>query len=263
MGTPPARGARAGCGRPGRSSSSSTTCGVPRLQRVRHGPRATRTPRTSTRAGRATVDFTPYNAPGMLIWYRDSRLLAERRGRPPVRPAEHRRRRDGPDRGLALRPGRTSAGAAAQANPSLLDALPGRQQAATPRSGRSAGTRSGRASRAIRRSTTWSPATVRPARRRAGVHGRASSWYPGFEYRPDLDPDDPLFFRDVDASVVVPSKDNQIYSTRVTDQNGSLLRTCSGRGLGDGTSPARATPPTACRRATTARPAPTRTCPSA
>ena len=34
----------------------------------------------------------------------------------------------------------------------------------------------------------------------------AKGWYPGIEYRPDLDPADPLFFRDADASVVLPSR---------------------------------------------------------
>jgi hypothetical protein len=44
----------------------------------------------------------------------------------------------------------------------------------------------------------------------------------------------PLFFRDADASVVIPSKDNQIYSTRITDKNGRLLRSQFGRDLGNG-----------------------------
>ena len=52
----------------------------------------------------------------------------------------------------------------------------------------------------------------------------AKTWYPGIEYRPDLDPEDPLFFRDKDASTVVPSRDNEIYSTRVVDTNGRLMR---------------------------------------
>ena len=30
--------------------------------------------------GARTVDFTPYNAPGLLLWYRDSDLLEQRRG---------------------------------------------------------------------------------------------------------------------------------------------------------------------------------------
>jgi hypothetical protein len=62
----------------------------------------------------------------------------------------------------------------------------------------------------------------------------AQTWYPGMEYRPDLNPNAPLFFRDADASVVVPSKDNRIYSTRITDHEGNLLTDLFGTGLGDG-----------------------------
>jgi immune inhibitor A len=64
----------------------------------------------------------------------------------------------------------------------------------------------------------------------------AIGWYPGYEYRPDLNPDPlkALFFRDVDASVVIPSKGNQIYTTRITDKNGRLLRSQFGRDLGNG-----------------------------
>ena len=63
----------------------------------------------------------------------------------------------------------------------------------------------------------------------------AIGWYPGYEYRPDLNrPANALVFRDADASVVVPSRDNQIYSTRITDKNGRLLRSQFGRDLGNG-----------------------------
>ena len=41
-------------------------------------------------------------------------------------------------------------------------------------------------------------------------------YYPGFEIRPN----GALFYRDIDASVVVPSRDNQQYSVRFVDSNG-------------------------------------------
>ncbi len=62
----------------------------------------------------------------------------------------------------------------------------------------------------------------------------ARTWYPGLEYRPDLDPEAPLFFRDVDASTVVPSRGNEIYSTRIVDQNGRLLPDLFGTDVGGG-----------------------------
>ena len=42
----------------------------------------------------------------------------------------------------------------------------------------------------------------------------AKGWYPGLELRGE-----DLFFRDIDASVVVPSKDNRRYTTRVAGSN--------------------------------------------
>ena len=78
------------------------------------------------------------------------------------------------------------------------------------------------------------------------------TWYPGIEYRPDLDPESPLFFRDQDASTVVPSRDGEIYSTRVVDKNGRLVRDLFGLPLGGGHVLGRATPPTAGPRRSTA-----------
>jgi hypothetical protein len=65
----------------------------------------------------------------------------------------------------------------------------------------------------------------------------AHGWYPGLEYRPDLDdpndPDDgPLFFRDIDASVVIPSEGNKPYSTRIVNENGITLNDLFGVDLG-------------------------------
>ena len=46
-------------------------------------------------------------------------------------------------------------------------------------------------------------------------------WYPGLEFRPGTGPGTGLFFRDVDASVVVPSLNNHVYTTRIVDKNGN------------------------------------------
>ena len=59
-------------------------------------------------------------------------------------------------------------------------------------------------------------------------------WYPGVEYRPDLDADEPLFFRDTYASTVVPSRGNEIYSTAIVDANGQLVPEHFGLPLGGG-----------------------------
>jgi immune inhibitor A len=59
-------------------------------------------------------------------------------------------------------------------------------------------------------------------------------WYPGVEFRPDLDPVDPLFFRDADASVVIPSEGGAPYSVRIVDADGDLVRDQFGIDLGGG-----------------------------
>jgi hypothetical protein len=57
----------------------------------------------------------------------------------------------------------------------------------------------------------------------------AKGWYPGLELRGE-----DLFFRDIDASVLVPSKDNRRYTTRIVDADGNPLTDLSGTDLGDG-----------------------------
>ena len=62
----------------------------------------------------------------------------------------------------------------------------------------------------------------------------AQTWYPGLEYRPDLDEEAPLFYRDVDASTVIPSRGNEFYSTRIVDAEGNLIPELFGIDLGGG-----------------------------
>jgi immune inhibitor A len=57
----------------------------------------------------------------------------------------------------------------------------------------------------------------------------ATGWYPGVEVRGE-----DLFFRDIDASTVIPSRDNAPYSVRVTDANGNPLEDLYGIDLGFG-----------------------------
>ena len=52
-------------------------------------------------------------------------------------------------------------------------------------------------------------------------------WYPGFEIRGSS-----VFYRDIDASTVVPSVGNQPYTTRVVDANGNPLPALYGIDLG-------------------------------
>jgi immune inhibitor A len=56
-------------------------------------------------------------------------------------------------------------------------------------------------------------------------------WYPGLEYHAD---EDGFYFRDVDASSVVPSKGNEVYSTRIVDADGNFIEDFFGGDLGLG-----------------------------
>jgi immune inhibitor A len=58
----------------------------------------------------------------------------------------------------------------------------------------------------------------------------AQGWYPGIEAVPGQ----PVFFRDIDASTVIPSRGNQYYSTRIVDSNGNPLPSLYGFSLGGG-----------------------------
>jgi immune inhibitor A len=55
----------------------------------------------------------------------------------------------------------------------------------------------------------------------------ALGWYPGIEFR-----EEGGFYRDADASVVVPSRDNQPYSTRVVDAQGNPREDMYGEDIG-------------------------------
>ena len=166
------------------------------------------------------VTRTPYNAPGLLIWHRDQSHsmndLANNLFDPPSIGSK----------GTVLLvdahydPARLR-GAAAAANPSLLTTSP-------------------RGSRP----TTWPSAPVgrypfrycvpdpdgrrvrdrlqqfRQAQPGQAVH-RRQDLVSGLGVPAGSRPEEPLFFRDVDASTVVPSKGNEIYSTRIVDRDGS------------------------------------------
>ena len=179
------------------------------------------------------VKRTPYNAPGLLIWQRDAAHwfndISNNLFDPPsigskgtVLPVD-----------AHYEPARLS-GKAAEANPSGLDNLSSRQQAndvAFGKVGRYAFT------------YCYPDGSNDPYGTYCNRFGKrapvlsftdAKTWYPGIKYRPDLDEEAPFFFRDNDASTVVPSLDNAIYSTRVVDKNGKVLYRLFGTDLGGG-----------------------------
>jgi immune inhibitor A len=185
------------------------------------------------RDGAWKVVRTPYNAPGMLVWYRDTSYgnlnltLNNLFAGPSI----------GSKGGLLIvdshfDPLRRQ-GTAATKDPSLLDNLPSRPQ-------------SSNAAFTLHKTYPFPECLEAPGEpfseyctsfgAQAGVStfSDALGRYPGIEFRDDLDPDSPFFFRDADASVVLPSVGNDFYSTRIVDGNGNLLEDLFGLDFGGG-----------------------------
>jgi immune inhibitor A len=173
------------------------------------------------------VTRTPYNAPGMLVWYRDAQYTVNHVTTPIFAlPSTG-------SKGQLLivdshfDPLRRSGEAAAH-DPSTLKNLPSRAQSSNAAFAK----RSTRQFRECVEDPAGSYTTY------CNVHAPlagvpqftdAKGWYPGLELRGE-----DLFFRDVDASVVVPSKDNRRYTTRIVDADGNPLTDLYGTDLGDG-----------------------------
>jgi immune inhibitor A len=186
-----------------------------------------------SRDGAWKVNRVPYNAPGMLVWYRDTsygnnnHVLNNLFDPPSI----------GSKGGLLIvdshfDPFRRR-GVAAEKDPSLLNNLPSRPQ-------------SSNAAFSFGKTYPFTECFEAPGEPfssyctnfgRQGPVKRFTDWrgwYPGVEWRPDLDPVDPLFFRDADASVVIPSKGGAPYTVRIVDANGNLQTDQFGIDLGGG-----------------------------
>ncbi len=194
-----------------------------------------RTPYTSVfdEDGEWKVNRLPYNAPGMLVWQRDSAYSFN---------DINSHQFDGPSIGAKgqvllvdahFNPARLR-GAAAKANPSLLDNLSPRAQSNDV----AFGPVSRRPFKYCYPTDPANPYAVACSwygeRKVVKRFTDAKGWYPGIEFRPDLDEEEPYFFRDDDASTVVPSRGNEFYSTRVVDRWGRLVPDQFGTDFGGG-----------------------------
>jgi hypothetical protein len=168
----------------------------------------------------------------MLVWYRDQQYATQDTNKPLFDPPSIGTKGSVLLVGLAPGPLRRS-GVAADADPTLLDNLSNRVQTSNAAFGFR---RTDRFRECIEVTTGSGRLTCNThhARRAVRTFTDRLGWYPGFEHRPDLDAENPLFFRDEDASVVVPSRGNQIYSTRITDGEGRPLPELFGADIGGG-----------------------------
>ena len=173
--------------------------------------------------GEWKVKKVPYNAPGMLLWYRNAQYSVNHVSVPLF---------DLPSvgsKGMLLLvdshfdPLRRTGKAAEFDSTSTLKNIPSRSQAQNVAFG-------------LRRTPKFqsclekTPGSFNVACNSfGGQRGRArftdkQGWYPGMELR-----EDGLWFRDYDASVVVPSRKNRLYTTRVVKPNGDPVERLYGK----------------------------------
>jgi immune inhibitor A len=177
--------------------------------------------------GEWRVTRTPYNAPGMLVWYRDAQYTVNHVTAPIFAPPSTGSKGQLLIVDSHFDPLRRSGEAAAH-DPTTLKNLPSRAQSSNAAFAK----RTTRPFRECIEDPAGSYVTY--CNRHAALPGvphftDAKGWYPGLELRGE-----DLFFRDVDASVVVPSRDHRRYTTRIVDENGNPLTDLYGTDLGDG-----------------------------
>ncbi|MDF2091978.1 immune inhibitor A [Knoellia sp. 3-2P3] len=170
------------------------------------------------------VEKIKYNAPGALVWYRDTSLgnVNHVTSNSTSLPSA------GAKGGLLIvdshfDPLRRT-GAAAALDPSTLKNLPSRPQSSNAAFG-------------LQPTYAFKECVVDAEYNEAcNTHGPQApvstftdnkGWFPGLEFRGGG-----LFWRDIDASVVVPSKDNAAYSTRIVNPDGSPATGLYGYDLG-------------------------------
>ncbi|MFG2073182.1 immune inhibitor A domain-containing protein [Nonomuraea maritima] len=174
------------------------------------------------RDGAWKVQKLQYNAPGLLVWYRDSTLsnnnVAENiQAQPSI----------GSKGSLLVvdshyEPLRRT-GAAATKDPQLNKNLEGRVQSSNAAFGFGKTYPFTECLEAAGEPLS-AYCTKIPAQKGVKAFTDAKTWYPGLEVI-----DGGLYYRDFDASVVVPSKGDQAYSTRVVHQDGTPARELYGQ----------------------------------
>lgn len=170
------------------------------------------------------VDKLQYNAPGALVWYRDTtygntnHVTASSTAMPSA----------GAKGGLLIvdshfDPLRRN-GVAATKDPSTLKNLPSRAQSSNAAFGLQ---ETYPFTECIVDAAFAEYCTEIPALPAVSTFTDDQGWAPGLEYR-----DGRLFWRHIDGSAVVPSVDNQPYTTRVVDPNGNPVTGLFGTDLG-------------------------------
>jgi immune inhibitor A len=173
------------------------------------------------------VEKIKYNAPGVLVWYRDTTYGNDNH----VTSNLDALPSHGAKGGLLLvdshfDPLRRQ-GVAADKDPSTLNNLPSRPQSANAAFGTQPTYPFTECYEALPAEPFSEYCTDFAAQSPVKKFTDATGWYPGLELRGSS-----LFYRDVDASTVIPSEGNQFYSIRIVDADGNLIPDLFGVDLG-------------------------------
>ncbi len=165
--------------------------------------------------GAWNVTFTPYNAPGMLVWYRDMQYGDVNHVTVPVfNPPS-----TGSKGGLLVVDSHFDP---LRRDPSVVDGTTLKNMPSRAQSSNAAFTTFGTYpfKECFQPDPTSNTAHCTDVPALAAVTGfdDRNGYYPGLELRGET-----VFFRDIDASVVLPSKDNALYTTRFVDADGNPL----------------------------------------
>jgi immune inhibitor A len=178
-----------------------------------------------TDEGQWKVEKFAYNAPGALVWYRDTSLGNTNHvvNNATTLPS------GGAKGGLLIvdshfDPLRRT-GKAAALDPTTLKNLPSRPQSANAAFGL-------RKTPPLKECVTNADLTVEACNTHAPQAAVSTftddqGWVPGLEFRGGG-----FFWRDIDASAVVPSRDNTPYSTRIVDADGNPMEAYFGANFG-------------------------------
>lgn len=172
------------------------------------------------------VEKIKYNAPGALVWYRDTTWGNVNH----VASTTTQLPSTGSKGGLLIVDSHFDplrrAGVAADKDPSTLNNLPSRPQSSNAAFGL-VPTKAFRECYEAPDEPFSEYCTDYGPQAPVDTFTDAKTWYPGIEVRGNSP-----FFRDLDASVVVPSSGNAAYSTRVVDADGNPLPALYGVDLG-------------------------------
>jgi immune inhibitor A len=173
------------------------------------------------------VEKIAYNAPGMLVWYRDTTYGSVNH----VTATTFDLPSTGSKGGLLLvdshfDPLRRQ-GQAADKDPSTLNNLPSRPQSNNIAFGHASYPFQECLAEVAGEDWRNEYCTQFGGQSSLNMFTDAKGWYPGVEIRGSS-----VFFRDIDASVVLPNRGNAPYTTRVTDPNGNPRTDLYGLDLG-------------------------------